>query len=86
MEYVSVIQRMLLETEMCGSCSTHSTILCRYFVALLDAVVNLEAFTAVSMKNGVFWDVTPCGSCIFAASVGCYLQLAFFLVHRFLSP
>jgi hypothetical protein len=25
--------------------------------------VRLEAFTAVTMKNGVFWDVTPCGSC-----------------------
>jgi hypothetical protein len=22
-----------------------------------------EIFTAVTMKNGVFWDVTPCGSC-----------------------
>jgi hypothetical protein len=22
-----------------------------------------EVFTAVTMKNGVFWDVTPCGSC-----------------------
>jgi hypothetical protein len=25
--------------------------------------VRFEGFTAVSMKNGVFWDVTPCGSC-----------------------
>jgi hypothetical protein len=24
---------------------------------------RLEVFTAVTMKNGVFWDVTPCGSC-----------------------
>jgi hypothetical protein len=27
------------------------------------SVVRLEVFTAVTMKNGVFWDVTPCGSC-----------------------
>jgi hypothetical protein len=26
-------------------------------------LVRFEVFTAVSMKNGVFWDVTPCGSC-----------------------
>jgi hypothetical protein len=26
-------------------------------------VVRLEVFTAVTMKNGVFWDVTPWGSC-----------------------
>jgi hypothetical protein len=26
-------------------------------------VVTFEVFTAVTMKNGVFWDVTPCGSC-----------------------
>jgi hypothetical protein len=24
---------------------------------------RFEVFTAVNMKNGVFWDVTPCGSC-----------------------
>jgi hypothetical protein len=25
--------------------------------------VRFEVFTTVTMKNGVFWDVTPCGSC-----------------------
>jgi hypothetical protein len=25
--------------------------------------VTFEVFTAVTMKNGVFWVVTPCGSC-----------------------
>jgi hypothetical protein len=25
--------------------------------------VGFEVFTAVIMKNGFFWDVTPCGSC-----------------------
>jgi hypothetical protein len=25
--------------------------------------VSFEVLTAVTMKNGVFWDVTPCGSC-----------------------
>jgi hypothetical protein len=25
--------------------------------------VRFEVFTAVTMKNCVFWDVTPCGSC-----------------------
>jgi hypothetical protein len=25
--------------------------------------VRLEVIMAVTMKNGVFWDVTPCGSC-----------------------
>jgi hypothetical protein len=24
--------------------------------------VRFEVYTAVTMKNGVFWDVTPCGS------------------------
>jgi aspartyl-tRNA synthetase len=32
---------------------------------------RFEVFTAVTMKNGVFWDVTPCGSYFFAACVGC---------------
>jgi hypothetical protein len=26
-------------------------------------LLRFEVFTAVTMKNGVFWDVTPCGSC-----------------------
>jgi hypothetical protein len=25
-------------------------------------LVRFEVFTAVTTKNGVFWDVTPCGS------------------------
>jgi hypothetical protein len=25
--------------------------------------VKFEVFMAVTMKNGVFWNVTPCGSC-----------------------
>jgi hypothetical protein len=25
--------------------------------------VRFEVFTAVTMKNGVFWVVMPCGSC-----------------------
>jgi hypothetical protein len=29
----------------------------------LENWVRYEVFTAVTMKNGVFWDVTPCGSC-----------------------
>jgi hypothetical protein len=35
--------------------------------------VRFEAFTAVTMKNAIFWDVTPCGSCknFFAACFGC---------------
>jgi hypothetical protein len=28
-----------------------------------DKDVRLEAFTAVTMKNAVFWNVTPCDSC-----------------------
>jgi hypothetical protein len=26
-------------------------------------LVRFEVFTAVTLKNAVFWDVTPCGSC-----------------------
>jgi hypothetical protein len=31
----------------------------------LDQALNIsfEVFTAVTMKNGVFWDVSPCGCC-----------------------
>jgi hypothetical protein len=34
------------------------------FYTLIDIYyVRFEVFTAVTMKNGVFWDVTPCDSC-----------------------
>jgi hypothetical protein len=76
--------------------------------------VRFEVFMVVTMKNGISWDVTLCGSCknrgfelsasfirvtrtgelrtMLAVTsnrctcVSCQLQLALFLVHRFLSP
>jgi hypothetical protein len=30
---------------------------------MYNSAVRFEVFTAVTMKNGVFWDVTSCGSC-----------------------
>jgi hypothetical protein len=34
--------------------------------------VRFEVFTAVTFKNGVFWDVMPCGRVMHAASVASY--------------
>jgi hypothetical protein len=33
------------------------------FCRVISNYVRFEVFTAVTMKNGVFWVVTPCGSC-----------------------
>jgi hypothetical protein len=33
------------------------------FMVILLILIIFEVFTAVTMKNGVFWVVTPCGSC-----------------------
>jgi hypothetical protein len=41
---------------------------------------NIEVFTAVTMKNAVFWDVTPCDSNSF------WLLLTPFLARWLLSP
>jgi hypothetical protein len=40
-------------------------ILSQYFMEPKSPLphVRFEVFTAVTMKNDVFWDVTPCGSC-----------------------
>jgi hypothetical protein len=40
-----------------------SQILVTLTVQPSDYIVRFVVFTAVTMKNGVFWDVTPCGSC-----------------------
>jgi hypothetical protein len=37
------------------------SLLCHHWMLYSD--VRFEVFTAVTMKNAVFWDVTPCGSC-----------------------
>jgi hypothetical protein len=29
----------------------------------VTSLVRFEVFTSVTMKNAVFWDITPCGSC-----------------------
>jgi hypothetical protein len=30
---------------------------------MITSYVRFDVFTAVTMKNGVFWDFTSCGSC-----------------------
>jgi hypothetical protein len=36
----------------------------KLFLTLANVVYErFEVFTAVSMKNGIFWNVTTCGSC-----------------------
>jgi hypothetical protein len=51
-----------------GNCLSVGPIFCLFCVtnSTDDFVENLfeqfEVFTAMTMKNGVFWDVTPCGS------------------------
>jgi hypothetical protein len=42
-----------------GFQSSQSSNLCQ---KLDSEVVRSEFFTAVTMKNGIFWDVTPCAS------------------------
>jgi hypothetical protein len=34
-----------------------------HHLAFKSNYLRFEVFTAVTMKNGVFWDVTPCSSC-----------------------
>jgi hypothetical protein len=45
---------------------------CTVKYKLKVTLCKIEVFTAVTMKNGVFWDVTPCGYCknlVFVRSV-----------------
>jgi hypothetical protein len=37
--------------------------------------VRFEVFTAVTMKNVVFWDATPCGSCKNRCFGGIYISV-----------
>jgi hypothetical protein len=46
-------------------CRNHGQALCllTYAPGEMMNIVRLEVSTTVTMKNGIFWDVTPCGSC-----------------------
>jgi hypothetical protein len=45
--------------------------------------VRFEVFTEVTMKNTVFWDVTPCGICGNRRFGGaCRLHLHGFQIHE----
>jgi hypothetical protein len=41
----------------------HQTVMGFFLNLTNEKDVRFEGFTAVTIKNGVFWDVTPCGSC-----------------------
>jgi hypothetical protein len=43
--------------------TTHSPHKYRPGDKIVVDLVRFEVFTAMTMKNGVFWDVTPYGSC-----------------------
>jgi hypothetical protein len=54
------------------TCSTVTVVIslsncCRYKIVVIINIklsnVRFEVFTTVTMKNGVFWDVMPCGAC-----------------------
>jgi hypothetical protein len=63
--------RALFCSRHCGlCCNDHTTREWREKPTILSVgiwnekcVERLEVFMAVTMKNGVFWVVTPCGSC-----------------------
>jgi hypothetical protein len=50
------------ELEVSQTVSRHSTKADCFAAQYCNDFVRFEVFTAVIMKNGVFWDVTPCGS------------------------
>jgi hypothetical protein len=55
------IMSLLTANRICSSNQSNT----RYEAvgSKVTAFVRFEIFTAVTMKNGVFWDVMPCGSC-----------------------
>jgi hypothetical protein len=63
-----------INVDFCGIIGRTAMVQSTYLLVLLSTgattagkdiqyYVRFEDFTAVAMKNRVFWDVTPCGSC-----------------------
>jgi hypothetical protein len=47
------------EVQIDCQCSIYGSI----YIRTAREFVRFEVFTAVTMKNGVFWDIKPCGCC-----------------------
>jgi hypothetical protein len=61
----NILEDGILQDDVPGKISVASMMNVVLFCsATVDfRLVRFEVFTAVTMKNGVFSDVTPCGSC-----------------------
>jgi hypothetical protein len=59
--------RLLRDVTVSSMAQLYRLVICWtrkvYFLTETETYVRFEVFTAVTMKNGVFWDVIPCGSC-----------------------
>jgi hypothetical protein len=55
--------RVSLPCLFCGSVPFGSKGLFSLLVEVAFELCKIWGFTAVTVKNGIFWDVTPCGSC-----------------------
>jgi hypothetical protein len=61
---VNVIKSSRINTEIYSGDISVSDYASPFFTSKFFLVnVRFEVFTAVTMKNDVFWDITPCGSC-----------------------
>jgi hypothetical protein len=52
---INVLKALVATISMCS--------LLVIFLSKITPRCKIEVFTAVTMKNGIFWDVTLCGSC-----------------------
>jgi hypothetical protein len=60
------VQKVEISRECKPLCMEQRNTFCAYIwyhIAFIFSCVRFEIFTVVTMRNGVFWDVTPCGSC-----------------------
>jgi hypothetical protein len=83
--YNKEVKRIKVQVRKAYNRRIRTSVPRRVETAIRALSVRFEVFTAVTMKNGVFWVVTPRGSCknrrfggtwrllwyIFAAYVGC---------------
>jgi hypothetical protein len=58
----SVCPFLYTSSRRCAQCVKYVDKYTFYLTAHISGV-RFEVFTAVTMRNGVFWDVTPSGSC-----------------------
>jgi hypothetical protein len=61
---LNINENSVLRTAMQGYAGSHGVLIIQLLGHLIVKLIPFEVFTALTMKNAVFWNVASCRYCI----------------------